>query len=282
MLKPLKDAAEKWTPAVDAHGEPLVALAAAWPKIVGKDIAQHSRPLEINGDTLLIATRSSAWTQQLSFLGDRVLRSIGEHVPMGAIVKIRFRVGRLNAATRTPTPRVDKYRAAAQRAAPQRAEAATLAEVLENFRTDVVSAQRAKSGSAWKECTRCGVSIARRGPATCLPCAQVETEAKTRAVARLLFEAPWLGYTGIANLIKGLSEREYESIRHRVLARWWETLSRASRAKRVTATNRERLIASSYVILKSGLDPERISPAVVRNLLGDELHDLIYGTVNLT
>lgn len=282
MLKPLKDATEKWTPAVDAHGEPLVALAAAWPKIVGKDIAQHSRPLEINGDTLLIATRSSAWTQQLSFLGDRVLRSIGEHVPMGAIRKIRFRVGRLNTATRAHPGRSDKYRATAQRPAPERAEASTLAEVLDHFRADVTEAQRAKSGSTWKECTRCGVSIARRGPASCLPCAQLETEAKSRAVARLLFEAPWLGYAGISKLVKSLSEREYESIRHRVLARWWEMLNRASRAQRLAPTARERLIASSYVVLKSGLDPERISPAVVRNLLGDELHDVIYGTVNLT
>ena len=34
---------------------------------------------------------------------------------------------------------------------------------------------------------------------------------------------------------------------------------------------RERQIASSYVLLQSGLEPDRITPAVVRNLLGDEL-----------
>jgi hypothetical protein len=276
-LKPLKDATGSWSPAIDAQGEPLVALAAAWSSIVGKDIAQHSRPIEINGDTLIIATRSSAWTQQLSFLGDHVLRSIGETVHIGGITKIRFRVGRLGNATGSRPHTVLKARAATKKHASERPDAASLDEVLANFKADVTAAKRAKSGAAWKECLRCGVPVPRDGSSHCLPCAQAETDAKVRKVARLLFEAPWLGYAGIAALVTKLPEREYESIRHRVLARWWETLSRATRLGTLSKSGRERLIASSYVILKSGLDPEDISPAVVRNLLGDDLHDLIYG-----
>lgn len=275
-LKPLKEATDKWAPAVDTHGEPLVALAAAWPKIVGKDIAQHSRPLEINGDMLLVATRSSAWTQQLSFLGDHVLETIAQHIRIKGITKIRFRVGRLNTASDRPhTGAFSKT--APRHTSAQRPDAATLDEVLANFRLDVTAAQRAKSGSAWKECGRCGVPVARVGPAFCVPCAQAESDAQIRKVARLLYEAPWLGYAGVAAVVKPLSEREYESIRHRVLARWWETLTRALRTGKLTKSGRERLVASSYVILKSGLDPEAISPAVVRNLLGDDLHELIYG-----
>ncbi|MDP9017431.1 MAG: hypothetical protein M3N19_03785, partial [Candidatus Eremiobacteraeota bacterium] len=144
----------------------------------------------------------------------------------------------------------------------------------------VEGVQRAKLAAGWKDCRGCGVPIARGGPASCLRCAQAETDTKVRTVARLLFEAPWLGYAGVAKVVKDLSEREYDSICRRVLARWWETLSRAARGAQLTKSGRERLIASSYVILKSGLDPEEISPAVVRNLLGDDLHELIYGTVN--
>jgi len=276
-LKPLKDATTTWTPAVDAQGEPLVALAAAWPSIVGKDIAQHSRPIEINGDTLIIATRSSAWTQQLSFLGDHVLRSIGETVHIGGITKIRFRAGRLGNAAGSRPHTVLKRSTVSRKRGSERPEATSLAEVMANFKADVTSAKRAKSGAAWKECLRCGVPVPRGGPSRCLPCAQAETDAKVRKVARLLFEAPWLGYAGIATLVTELPEREYESIRHRMLARWWETLTRAARLGHLSKTGRERLIASSYVILKSGLEPEELSPAVVRNLLGDDLHELIYG-----
>jgi hypothetical protein len=96
--------------------------------------------------------------------------------------------------------------------------------------------------------------------------------------SRLLFEAPWLGYAGTAALIEDFTHEEYEGIRRRVLARWWETLSRARASGKLSRDGHERLVASSFVVLKSGLAPERIGPATVRNVLGDELHDLIYGT----
>ena len=66
-------------------------------------------------------------------------------------------------------------------------------------------------------------------------------------------------------------------IRNRLLSRWWETLARARASKRLSRDGRERTIASSYVVLKSKLPPEAIDPATVRNVLGDELHDVMYG-----
>lgn len=277
-LRPLKDATGQWAPAPGAPLDPMVALTGAWPAIVGKDIAQHSRPLEINGDTLLVATRSSAWTQQLSFLGEHVLREIADHVHIEGVAKIRFRVGKLGSGAARPQTATLKQ--PQRRGEPVRSSAATLEEAIERFRSAVNAAQRAKSAAGWKECKRCGVHIARRGLALCLPCELAESESKGRKVARLLFEAPWLGHAGISALVEDLSKTEYESIRLRVLAQWWERLVRALRSGKLARGGRERLIASSYVILKSGLDPERISPAVVRNLLGDELHDFIYGIVN--
>jgi hypothetical protein len=53
---------------------------------------------------------------------------------------------------------------------------------------------------------------------------------------------------------------------------------RARAAKRLSRDGRERLVASSYVLLKSKIRPEEIIPATVRNILGDELHDLIYAS----
>ncbi len=92
----------------------------------------------------------------------------------------------------------------------------------------------------------------------------------------MLFEAPWLGYSGTAALVSGLQEREYERVRDRLLSRWWEILVQARAAKRVSRDERERLVANSYVLLKSKIPPEEIKPATVRSILGDELHDLIY------
>lgn len=92
-----------------------------------------------------------------------------------------------------------------------------------------------------------------------------------------MLEAPWLGYSGTACLVDGLQVGEYERIRSQLLAHWWETLARARAAKQLSRDGRERLVASSYVLLRSKLPPEEIMPATVRSILGEELHELLYG-----
>jgi hypothetical protein len=69
-------------------------------------------------------------------------------------------------------------------------------------------------------------------------------------------------------------------VRLRLLRRWNDVLERVRRTRGAHLTTRDRMIASSYVLLKSQLDPERIAPAVVRDLLGEELHDIFYGSEN--
>ncbi|GAC1498848.1 MAG: hypothetical protein NVS1B14_02030 [Vulcanimicrobiaceae bacterium] len=279
MLKPLTEATGAWKPGLDRHADPLLALSVAWPKIVGVDIAQHSRPLAIETDTLLVATRSSAWTQQLSFLAERVLASIAEHARVQGIKRIRFRVGRLSHATPRRAPGLGLEKGAAAKSRLKRPPAETLEGALESFRTDVAQARRAKAAAGFTDCRRCGIPVPPKC-ATCQPCTQALWEEKTRKIAQLLYEAPWLGYSGISDLVGYISERDFAAVRRRILSGWWDRLTRAARNGTVSPDKRERFLASSYVLLKSGLEPEHISPAVVRNLLGDEIHNLIFGTVN--
>lgn len=278
-LTRLSEACQKWTPAVEAQADPLLAIVAAWPSIVGVQVAKNSQPLEINASTLVVLTRSNAWTHQLSFMSQQMLHAFTQHVPTAQIEKVRFKIGRI-AAPSAPHAGARTERVTRSTPADQRPAARSLSEAISRFRDDVKASQQAKAASGWKPCRRCGLPIARGKTACCVPCTQAETDERRRAVSRLLFEAPWLGFVGIGALVDGLAEREYRAVRLSVLRRWWETLLRAQRAGRLSPSGRERLIASSYVILKSGMDPEHIVPAVVRNLLGDELHDLIYGTAN--
>jgi len=270
------EACRNWAPLRDSHVEPLVAITAAWPAIVGPQVAEHSRPLEVRGETLIVATRSSSWTHQLSFMTEQMLAAIASDAPDAKIKRVRFRVGRIAPLRSEPATRRQRGRVL-KKAAEERPPAQTLSEVIARFQEDVRTAKIASDG---RLCRRCGVPLSDGRATSCLPCLQAETAERHRAVARLLFEAPWLGYAGIAVLVEGLTERDYGLVRLKLLRRWWETLQRAQRARRLSPNGRERLIASSYVILKSGLDPEHIVPAVVRNLLGDELHDLIYGISN--
>jgi hypothetical protein len=74
----------------------LVELLAAWPDVVGPEIARNAWPARIGRDrTLHVATSSSAWAFELGQLAERVLEqlreSLGEATPTG----LRFAVGKL-------------------------------------------------------------------------------------------------------------------------------------------------------------------------------------------
>lgn len=275
MLRPLRAAVEGWKPGAPISADPLTALIAAWPSIVGADVAQNSRPLDIARDTLVVATRSSAWSQQLSFLSERILRGMRARDLGPQVDRLRFKVGKVGSSVPgTFAPR--RTRATARTRVVGKIETAEEAVAL--FRADVDAAERAKAAAGWKACLRCGVRIAPSAGSHCLPCENAESDARAASVSRLLFDVPWLGFEGIEALVPGVSLREYEWIRRRLLGKWWEALGRVRRSQRKTMTQRERLMASSYVLLKSGIDPERIAPPIVRELLGDEIHDILYGT----
>lgn len=279
MLK-LGEALGAWRPGDGnaAATDPLVLLGAAWAEIVGEEVARNSHPAQVERGALIVATRSSAWSQQLSYLTDQILAAVRLRLPACQVERLRFRVGRLPARVREPAAGRAAAKAARHRTAQPTGDAA---EALARLRSDVEDAERAKRAVGWKDCEGCNALIAPDSGPRCAACETARTAERERLVSRLLFEAPWLGYAGTERLVQGLSLDEYESIRRRLLARWWEKLTRVRLSGKLMRDGSERLIASSYVLLKSELAPERLSPVTVRNVLGDELHDLIYGTERL-
>ena len=273
MLKPLGAALQGWRPSEGAPLDPVAAIGAAWAEIAGEEVARNSHPVAMLGTALVIVTRSAAWSQQLSFLAPHVLDVLAAKFPKCGVDRLRFRVGRLREAASAvgPAPTIRRMRA-------PRPAAATTEETLQRIAADIDARRRANVAAGWKECVGCSVLLVPDAGLRCPPCANAFTEQRERRVAQLLFEAPWLGYDGTAELVEDLRPDEYNEVRRRLLARWWDTLVRAAAAGRLSRDGRERAIASSYVILKSGVAPERIAPATVRAVLGDAVHDLIYGT----
>jgi Dna[CI] antecedent, DciA len=273
MLKLSRVMAE-WSPGADGDG-PLAAIEAAWSEIVGSHVAQNSYPARIVEKTLVVISRSSAWSHQLTFLGEEILRLIAGRVPDAGVERLRFRVGAQPARRRAIAASVPP---AARVQGRLRTDPATCGEALERFRTDVETRGLAKRSAGWRECMLCAALIGPHAGALCAACAAARDDERSAAVTRLVSEAPWLGLAGTAALIDGLEVREYERIRNRLLTRWWAMLAQARAEGRLSRDNRERSIASSYVLLKSGVSPEEIVPATVRSVLGDELMELLYGT----
>ncbi len=273
MLK-LSQALSGWAPARGrGGGEPIVLLGAVWSDIVGTEVARHSRPSRIVDGTLQITTRSSAWSHQLSFLSEQIVEAIKGRLPRAGIQRIRFRIGALPSETPRPEAAHRRRAGTAQPLVPTESAKETVAR----FRGEVERRQRVARAAGWVECAQCGIHVD-AGP-ICVRCACALAEERAAAAARLLCDAPWLGYAGTARLVAGLSEVEYERVRAQLLSRWWQTLARARAAGRISRNGAERLIASSYVLLRSKLPPEKIAPATVRSILGDDLHELLYGDV---
>ena len=239
-------------------------------------MARAARPTSIVDDTLVIVTSSSGWSQQLSFLSPEILRALGGIPQAAGISRLRFRVGRHAPARGRTAPQQAAHVQPRRSLGAEPEPAASLDEALERIRLRFEQNRDAKRAHGWKSCSRCGVTIL--GGMHCAPCAGSIAAEQEVAVQRLMYDAPWLGYGGTAALIEMLTVEEYERIRHALLERWWTLLLRVKADGRVSTDGRERRIASSYVLLHTGWEPQRITPAVVRNILGDDLMTFLYGT----
>lgn len=279
MLKRLRVSEGDLTRLRARPGDPLSIVANVWDEVVfdgpyGGFLARNSRPTRLEGTTLWVTSTSAGLSHELQAQASDLVAKIRERYPSSPVEQLRFRIGHVAPrAGRGERPETHPSRRVKARPA-----AATLDETLARFAAEVEAARRAKAAAGWNDCEGCSVPIAPDAGRRCPSCANAFAQQRERRIAQLLFEAPWLGYDGTADLVEDLRPDEYGAIRRRLLARWWDTLVRAAAAGRLSRDARERAIASSYVILKSGVAPERIAPATVRAVLGDAIHDLIYGT----
>ena len=61
-----------------------------WTEIVGPDLARRTLPSGIRGKTLLLAVKSSAWLQEMTFLKARLLERLSDEIGPGVITDIRL------------------------------------------------------------------------------------------------------------------------------------------------------------------------------------------------
>jgi hypothetical protein len=303
-LRPLRAAVENWKPGRSVAADPLYRIASSWVDVVGGHAAAQCEPVALNGTTLLIATRSSAWSQQLQFLSTAILTAVDTLAP-GRITRLAFRTGGMRAPARRggaakpvgrspigpgspgpggigglrhPEP-VEGRPAFQQRpdfqSAPDsnQAPATDTAEALARLRARLVSRRSAGAG---ERCAGCEAPLeAGGGNARCAPCAGAAERARLLEIQRLVYMAPWLNLAELREQMPDLAGVEFEAARRTLLARWWLMLERARRAGSISASGIERHVASSYVLLQSRLPPDRITPAIAANLLGAELAALI-------
>ena len=75
-------------PAASALGK----LFSAWPEVVGEQIAAHSRPLSLVDGVLTVAVDQPGWATQLKYLGNDVVKRLGDSVGEGVVGRLEVRV----------------------------------------------------------------------------------------------------------------------------------------------------------------------------------------------
>ncbi|SCL22792.1 Predicted nucleic acid-binding protein, contains Zn-ribbon domain (includes truncated derivatives) [Micromonospora nigra] len=62
----------------------------AWERVVGPDVAQHSRPVKLEDGELTVEARSTAWATQLRLLAASLLRQIASEVGHNVVRKLHI------------------------------------------------------------------------------------------------------------------------------------------------------------------------------------------------
>jgi Dna[CI] antecedent, DciA len=272
VLSKLGSALAGWRPSAGRPGDPLTTIRAAWADIVGDDVARAAQPVALTGSALVVITASGAWSHQLSFLEREIIRSV---VALGvpSVERLRFRIGTIRSARGAAGQRLIRTAATA----PAAGKPQTATEAVARFRSVVERRRTAHRAAGGAFCATCGAAIATG--ARCRPCVDGEERAQHEQCERILFEAPWLDPEAVLTNVPGLTPEAFVRIRRRLLRAWVDELRLARKrhaAKAPIDNVRIRKLASSYVLLETRIDPNRLeldSP-VRRNALGD-LYDFI-------
>jgi predicted nucleic acid-binding Zn ribbon protein len=62
----------------------------AWEKVVGEDIARHSKPVKLDDGVLTVEAESTAWATQLRMLAATLLRNIAAEVGHNVVTKLNI------------------------------------------------------------------------------------------------------------------------------------------------------------------------------------------------
>lgn len=280
--KPLSVILERWEPG-EVRTDEASAVSTVWAEAVGEDVARRTRSGRLREGVLTVYTAGSTWSHQLTFLAPSIIAELNARCPGAHVKRLRFVVasGRMKAMldglVRTP-----KGRTAQIEPAPTAVDdAADEAEdVVRRLRRRQQALDRRRQRDGWTRCPSCGNWKPPTGDlaAPCGVCSAAEQRAADGRIERVLVSAPWLRADDVASHADDAEATSIERVRRRLLARWDEQIfAMRPRLRRHALLAADRVLAWSYLMLRSGTQQHLIGRAVVADALGDEWADALCG-----
>jgi predicted nucleic acid-binding Zn ribbon protein len=70
----------------------LEKIFGNWPDVVGAEVAEHSKPVKLDGNRLTVEVADPAWASQLRWMTSEVLAALDREVGEGAVTALTVRV----------------------------------------------------------------------------------------------------------------------------------------------------------------------------------------------
>jgi hypothetical protein len=281
--KPLNAILENWEPG-QLHADEGSVVASAWPEAVGEDVARRTRAGRLRDGVLTVYTAGSTWSHQLTFLAPSIVAELNARCPGAHVKRLRFVVaaGRMKAMldglVRAPK---------AHRVQPIEAPSISVDDAADDVedvvrelrkRQQALDSRRQRDG--WTRCASCGnwMPPNRDLAEPCALCAAADQRAADGRIERVLVNAPWLRADDASSHVKDTDEASIERVRQRLLARWEEQIfAMRARLRRHALLAADRVVAWSYLMLRSATQQHLIGRAVIADALGDEWADALCG-----
>lgn len=92
MAKPLRDVLPSVLKHAQARSQPLQAVQARWPALVGPSLARHTKPVSLRRQVLTIQSDQPGASYTLNLLRPRLLAALGR-TAAGRITELVIRAG---------------------------------------------------------------------------------------------------------------------------------------------------------------------------------------------
>lgn len=66
-------------------------LFSQWPRLVGAEVAQHSKPVSFRDGEVIVETDTTAWATNLQFLAPNIVAKLNQELGDGTVLRIKVR-----------------------------------------------------------------------------------------------------------------------------------------------------------------------------------------------
>lgn len=256
-----------------------------WPQVAEGALAKYTQIADFKNRTLYIEATSSVWAQQLLFYKQMIIEKFKVLVPSAYIKDIKTKS---TGVLRQPIAPIEiKRKEDVIDKVAQEEIKDILADIpdpnlKEKFKHVLEKDRLMRSMDQRLECPICGKRFQGMGE-ICINCCSEHMHKGDIVIARYLEEAPWSKYQDI---IKDhgaqIDEANYHHLKEKIINKLMDRIQTMSyayyktRSKKLVEAIKKEIV--KYVMLKTGLTPEKINDNIIANQVTMRLYKMIYGS----